>query len=153
MSHATPPAIEAQLDAAARACARQGAQLTELRRSVLALILAAEGPSTAYQLLDRLKGTRKGAVPPTIYRALDFLMEQRLVHKIECLNAFIACTMADHDHHAVQFLICRSCGTVAEIDDHAVARALEYAAERAGFHPGHAMVELDGTCAACTHPA
>ena len=112
-------------------------------------MLRAEGALTAYQLLDRLKEIRRGVVPPTIYRALDFLIEQRLVHKLERLNAFVPCRGAGHDHHQVQFLICRQCGTVAEIDSTAVSAALERAAAREGFHPGHAMVELDGTCAAC----
>jgi len=116
------------------------------------LILEAEGPLTAYQLLDRLKETRKGAVPPTIYRALDFLLEQRLIHKLERLNAFIPCTENGHAHPA-QFLICRQCGTVAEIEDHAAAQALEQAAERQGFHPRDAVIEIEGTCAACFHPA
>jgi Fur family zinc uptake transcriptional regulator len=146
-------AIRVQLEAAAEACSQQGAQLTELRRDVLRLVLEAGGPSTAYQLLDRLKETRKGAAPPTIYRALAFLMEQGLIHKVERLNAFIPCTEAGHHHHAVQFLICRKCGTVAEIEDRAVSQALEHAAEREGFHPGHAIVELDGTCAACSQAA
>src|ERR1700723_3579732 len=106
--------IEKRLHEAATICAKHGAQFTELRRSVLNLILEADGPLTAYQLLDRLKETRKSAVPPTIYRALDFLIEQGLIHKIERLNAFISCTEGDHDHHAVQFLICGRCGTVAE---------------------------------------
>ena len=145
--------IEAQLDAAAELCTRQGAQLTKLRRLVLSLILQAESPSTAYQLLDRLKETRKGAVPPTIYRALDFLIEQRLVHKLERLNAFIFCSEAGPHHHAAQFLICRKCGTVAEIEDNAVSKALEHAAGRKGFHPGNAVIELDGTCATCWQPS
>jgi Fur family transcriptional regulator, zinc uptake regulator len=142
--------IEKRLHEAAIICAKHGAQFTELRRSVLNLILEADGPLTAYQLLDRLKETRKSAVPPTIYRALDFLIEQGLIHKIERLNAFISCTERDHDHHAVQFLICGRCGTVAEIEDHAISKALERAAERQGFHPKNAVVELDGTCADCS---
>ena len=142
--------IERRLDEAAVACAKQGAQFTELRRSVLNLILESDGPMTAYQLLDRLKETRKSAVPPTIYRALDFLIEQGLIHKIERLNAFISCTEGNHDHHAVQFLICGRCGTVAEIEDHAISKALERAAERQGFRPKNAVVELDGTCADCS---
>ena len=146
-------AIEARLDAAAQACARQGAQLTELRRHVLGLILDAEVPPTAYQLLDRLKETRRGAVPPTVYRALDFLLAQRLIHKIERLGAFIPCTEAGHHEHPVQFLICRRCGTVAEIEDRAVSEAIEHAAERQGFRPEKAMIELDGTCAACARPS
>ena len=145
------PTVEAQLDAAALACARQGAQLTALRRLVLALIVQAEGPLTAYQLLDRLKETRRRAAPPTIYRALEFLLQQRLIHKVERLNAFVACAESGPHEHAAQFLICRRCGTVAEIEDDAIADALERAAERAGFHPARAVVEIDGTCAACAH--
>lgn len=146
-------AIELQLEAAAEACSRQGVQLTQLRRCVLGLILETGGPSTAYQLLDRLKATHKNAVPPTIYRALDFLMEQRFIHKIERLNAFIPCTQADHFHHAVQFLICGQCGSVNEIEDSAIEKALERAAQRAGFQSAMAMVEINGTCATCARPS
>jgi Fur family transcriptional regulator, zinc uptake regulator len=99
-------AVAAQLDAAEQICTQQGAQFTELRRHVLELILEAEGPSTAYQLLERLQETRKRAAPPTIYRTLDFLIEHLLIHKVERLNAFIPCSEAGH-HHSVQFLICR----------------------------------------------
>jgi Fur family transcriptional regulator, zinc uptake regulator len=144
-------AVEAQLDRAAAACAQDGGRLTELRRQVLGLILEAEGPLTAYQLLDRLKESRRGAAPPTVYRALDFLMEQRLIHKIERLNAFVSCTGAGHHSDAAQFLICRNCGTVTEIEDGAVTAALEHAAGRAGFHPATAVVEVEGICAACAH--
>ncbi len=145
--------VQHRLDEAASACAKAGAQLTELRRAVLGLVLAAEGPLTAYQLLDKLKETRSNAVPATIYRALEFLQEQKLIHRIEKLNAFVSCSDADphhHHHHAAQFLICKTCGTVAEIEDHAVLHALEQAARRHGFHPGNAVVEVDGTCAACS---
>jgi Fur family zinc uptake transcriptional regulator len=145
-------AIAAQLDQAEKVCARQGAELTELRRRVLGLILEAEGPLTAYQLLDRLREIRKGAVPPTVYRALDFLLEQRLIHKLERLNAFVPCVETGREH-AVQFLICRQCGTVTELEDRAAANALENAAEREGFHPRNAVVEIEGTCAACFHPS
>jgi len=134
---------------AEKICEANAAQLTELRRAVLRLILEAPGPLTAYQLLDQLKTIRKSAVPPTVYRALDFLMENRLVHKVEQLNAFIPCSDTQHDHQDVQFLICEKCGTVAEIEDHAISHALARAAARQGFQPHKAVVELDGTCAAC----
>jgi Fur family zinc uptake transcriptional regulator len=146
------PGVAAQLDMAAQACARHGARLTELRRRVLRLILEAESPLTAYQLLDRLRESRKSAVPPTIYRSLDFLMGQRLIHKLERLNAFIPCAETGHAH-AAQFLICQQCGGVTEIDDRAAASALEHAAEREGFHPGNAIVEIEGTCAVCFQSA
>ena len=144
--------VTAQLDRAAAACARDGAQLTELRRCVLGLVLEADGPVTAYQLLDRLRKVRKGAVPPTVYRALEFLLEQGLIHRLERLNAFIPCAEAGH-RHVAQFLICRECGSVAEIEDQAAARALTHAAKRQGFRAHDTVVEIEGTCAACAQAA
>lgn len=150
-------ARRAEWDAAARlaraeaACAAHGTRLTANRRDVLSLILAAEGPVTAYALLDRLKQSHPGAVPPTVYRALDFLMGQGLVHKIERLNAYVGCVeAASHGHdHPVQFLICRDCGGVTEVEDGEVAEALAHAAQRTGFSPAHATVEVEGTCGTC----
>lgn len=153
--------IEADLARAEEHCAARGARLTALRRQVLALILESEVPLGAYTLLDRLKATHEGAAPPTVYRALEFLTEHRLVHRIERLNAFIGCRVGcsdachahghgDHGHaHAAQFLICGRCGAVQEIEDQAVAAALAAAARRAGFAPVHATVEIEGTCRAC----
>jgi Fur family zinc uptake transcriptional regulator len=144
--------IAAQLAAAETICSKNGTQLTSLRREVLDLILRAATPLTAYQLLDRLKSTRKSAVPPTIYRALEFLIENRLVHRIERLNAFVPCGEADHDHADAQFLICHQCGAVTEIEDHNVSAALAQAAAARGFTPDRAIVELDGLCATCALP-
>ncbi len=140
---------ETRLAAAQTHCAQRGVQLTALRRAVLSLILRSPAPLTAYQLLDQLKATRQSAVPPTIYRALDFLLANRLIHRIERLNAFIPCAEADHAHADAQFLICSICGTVTEMDDHGVSAALAGAAAAQGFVPGRAMVELEGICAAC----
>lgn len=154
-----PPAAEASLDRAAALCTRRGAQLTALRREVLRLVLEAEAPIGAYALLDRLKASRAGAAPPTVYRALDFLVEQGLIHKVERLNAFIGCTDAlDHPHdcdcgeahdHPHQFLICGQCGTATEISDPGVALALARAARAAGFMPRRATVEMEGLCGRC----
>jgi Fur family transcriptional regulator, zinc uptake regulator len=144
--------VAARLAVAETVCGARGSRLTANRRDVLALVLAAEGPITAYALLDRLKQSRSGAVPPTVYRALDFLMEQGLVHKIERLNAYVGCVEApSHAHdHPVQFLICRGCGGVTEVEDDGIAAALARAAERSGFSPARATVEVEGTCDACT---
>jgi len=152
-------AVEAMLDHAALACQRRGTQLTELRRQVLRLVLEAEQPVGAYALLDRLKASRAGAAPPTVYRALDFLREQGLIHRVERLNAFVGCVEAashpadcdcgaEHDHPH-QFLICTRCGATTEISDPAIALALRRAAERSGFAPARATVEVEGRCAAC----
>jgi Fur family zinc uptake transcriptional regulator len=147
--HTHPPEpLDAVLDRAAALCAGRGAQLTDLRRQVLALVLGAEQPLGAYALLDLLKATRAGAAPPTIYRALDFLLEQGLIHRIERLNAFVGCVSAGHAH-AHQFLICRQCGHAAELHDHAVEHALESAARRIGFTPARMTVEMEGLCQAC----
>ncbi|WP_235034912.1 Fur family transcriptional regulator [Roseomonas sp. 18066] len=146
------------LDAAAARCLRSGAQLTELRRQVLALVLETDQPLGAYALLDKLKAQRPGAAPPTVYRALDFLLEQGLIHKVERLNAFIGCVEAGHDHghghdhaheHGHQFLICGGCGATIELSDHAVAHALADAARRVGFQLRKTTVEAEGFCAAC----
>jgi len=142
---------EALLDRAASICDRNGARLTALRRQVLGLILDAEAPAGAYDLLGRLRATRLGAAPPTVYRALDFLLEQGLVHKLERLSAFVGC-VAHEEQHAAQFLICRNCGKVFEIEDHQLAHALEDAARRLGFTVGKATIEAEGLCAACAAP-
>lgn len=148
--------MEAMLDRAAAQCASRGAQLTPLRRQVLRLVMAAEQPVGAYALLDQLKAERGGAAPPTVYRALDFLLEQGLIHKLERLNAFLPCVEASHAHghgdhdHPHQFLICKRCGATTELTDHAAAHALEEAAARAGFRVERMTVELEGLCARCS---
>jgi Fur family zinc uptake transcriptional regulator len=159
--------LDAALDQAAAACMRRGAQLTELRRQVLRLVLEADQPVGAYALLDRLKESRAGAAPPTVYRALDFLLEQGLIHKVERLNAYVGCVEAPgHDHargahghgaaggggghgHPHQFLICGRCGATTEISDAAVMAALSAAAAREGFALHRATVEAEGICARC----
>ena len=153
MTTETRRSVELQLERAGAICLQQGSQLTELRRRALRLIVEAESALTAYQLLDRLQETRKGAVPSTVYRALDFLMEQGLVHKVERLNAYIPCVDLEHRHHAAQFLICKKCGTVAEIEDSEVSWALDRAVAKQGFRPDSAVVELTGLCAACAAAA
>jgi Fur family zinc uptake transcriptional regulator len=146
---ASPSSIPAQLEAAAAACARDGAQLTPLRRQVLEVLLSAGAPRTAYQLLDILRERRRNATPPTIYRALDFLLEHGLVHRIGRLNAYLPCTEAGPHAHAAQFLICRDCGGVQEIDESLVGEAIGDAATRAGFGIREMFVEVEGVCRAC----
>jgi Fur family zinc uptake transcriptional regulator len=148
--------ISMHLDQAAEACLAKGSKLTDIRRSVLALIIGAGRPVGAYALLDQLKAERANAAPVTVYRALDFLMANGLIHKIERLNAFVACAESrEHEHHAhsVQFLICRMCGTVAEMEDHGIATAVSTAAGKTGFRPDHATVEVEGTCGSCAPAA
>lgn len=143
------PRTEAMLARAAAQCQSRGARLTDLRRDVLGLILEAEAPTGAYDLLDRLRVRRGPAAPPTVYRALDFLLAQGLVHKVERLAAFVGCVEAAGHDHPAQFLICRACGRVREIEDEALTAALAAAAARSGFTVGRATIEAEGLCADC----
>jgi len=138
-------------DTAAKLCDRRGVKLTPLRRQVLDLVVDAARPVGAYELLDRLRESQGRAAPPTVYRALEFLIEQGLVHRIESLNAYVGC--ADPDHaHAWQFLICRDCGQAFELDDRRIRNAIAKGAAERGFQVGRQTVEITGTCARCTAP-
>ena len=147
---------ETLLNRAEAICEHRGANLTDLRRQVLGMILDAAAPTGAYDLLDRLRQTRRGAAPPTVYRTLDFLLEQGLIHRVERLSAFVGCIAgctADPDGethtHAAQFLICRNCGRVVEMQDHDVALVLARAAKHVGFSISSATIEAEGLCGSC----
>jgi Fur family zinc uptake transcriptional regulator len=140
--------IDDALDKAAALCEQRGARLTELRRRVLELVWRSHEPIGAYTILEQLQRERGGAAPPTVYRALDFLLELGLVHRIESLNAFIGCPHPDL-RHRTQYLICTRCSGVAEIDDARIDRALLAGAAAAGFTLDRSMVELRGVCPRC----
>ena len=146
---------EALLDRADTICTAKGSRLTDLRREVLGLILEAKAPTGAYDLLEKLRATRDRAAPPTVYRALDFLLEHGLIHRLERLSAYIGCVADPHEHeghdhdHAAQFLICRNCRKVIEIEDDELAHALSDAAARLGFTVAGATIEAEGLCASC----
>src|SRR5258708_31528304 len=139
-------------DAMARAevlCAQRGQGLTPIRRKVLAALLGTHKPLGGYEIIDRLalKGPRPA--PITAYRALEFLRENGLVHRIESRNAFVACV---HTHAAgdlVVFLICERCGIVGEASSADVAATLTSAARAAGFTPKSPVIEISGVCSHC----
>jgi Fur family transcriptional regulator, zinc uptake regulator len=133
-------------------CARAGARLTPIRRRVLELLLEDHRALGAYAILDRLRAEGLGAQPPVAYRALDFLVRHRLAHRIEHLNAFVACAHPGRAHAPV-FLICRGCSAVAEAPAAPVMAALGRAAAAAGFLVDRAMVEAEGLCPACREAA
>lgn len=143
--------FEDRLARAEAACARRGARLTDVRRTVLKLILEAREPIGAYALLDRLKNQSGHGKPPTIYRALDFLLGQGLIHRVERLNAFVGCHEEADRPHPVQFLICGTCGAVTEFEDAAVSKAVESAAEKHDFRVARTIVEVEGECSPCSH--
>jgi Fur family zinc uptake transcriptional regulator len=137
-------------------CQERGANLTELRRQMLGLILDAASPTGAYELLDRLRQTRRSVAPPSVYRTIEFLLDQGLIHKVERLSAFVGCVAGctanpnEETHtHAAQFLICRDCGRVIEMRNHDILSALARAAEEAGFSLTGATIEAEGLCHTC----
>ena len=138
--------------AAEALCAERGLRFTDLRRRVLELVWQSHRPVGAYDLLDLIKAERGGAAPPTVYRALDFLLENGLIHRIESLNAFVGCDHPDAPHNA-QFLICTSCRRVAELSDAAIARRIETRATGVGFQPERQTLEVTGTCDDCARPS
>ena len=125
----------------------KGQKLTPIRRKVLHLLLESEEPAKAYDLLANLDG-EGAAKPPTIYRALDFLQEMGLAHKIESLNAYVACGHASHPHSAV-FLICDECGAAEELHAVETSAALDAETKAAGFSVRSAVIEARGTCRKC----
>ncbi|GBQ12032.1 transcriptional repressor [Swaminathania salitolerans] len=149
------PGTRQLLDRASAYCAAHAGRLTETRRLVLGLITEASKPVGAYDILDHLRSFQKNAAPPTVYRALDFLLAQGLIHRIERLTAFVGCAhRLDCTHeggcgHRAQFLICSVCGTVSELEEPGIARAIHDAAKAIGFRPSHATVEIEGVCAQC----
>ncbi|WP_054304000.1 Fur family transcriptional regulator [Gemmobacter sp. LW-1] len=128
--------------------AASGARLTPVRRRVLEILLEQHRAMGAYDVLQRLAAEGFGNQPPVAYRALDFLVEQGLAHRIQRLNAFTAC-MHPGEAHAPAFLICQGCNTVAEAPAAPVRAALESAAADLGFTVERASVEALGLCPAC----
>lgn len=126
----------------------RGVRLTPLRQDVLQLVLEAGRPVGAYALLAGLERKYGKAMPPTVYRALDFLVNQGFVHKIESLNAFVACLDLDHAHRG-QFVICNDCGRTVELLDNALSTSLDKRARTLGFRVTQQVVEIRGVCANC----
>jgi Fur family zinc uptake transcriptional regulator len=138
-------------DAMARAemlAEKAGAKLTAVRRRVLEILLESHRAIGAYEMLDRLAAEGFGRQPPVAYRALDFLVEHGLAHRIQRLNAFAACHHAGAAHEPA-FLICRACGLLAEAPGLGARRALDLQAAKAGFTVERASIEALGLCPAC----
>ncbi len=165
--------VEVALATAARLCLERQARLTPLRRRVLELVWRSHAPVGAYDILGRLsagqgtakkkgtaqgtaaeqgtaadQGTRRPSAPPTVYRALEFLLAQGLIHRIESLNAYVGCVHPDGAHGG-QFLICTGCGATAEVHDPRVDAAVARRAEELGFAVARKTIEVAGLCPPC----
>jgi Fur family zinc uptake transcriptional regulator len=130
-------------------CAARKERLTPMRRRVLGALLASHQPLGAYELIDRLAVRSERPAPITVYRALDFLRGQALVHRIESRNAFIACVHNHQSNDPVVFLICEKCGAVGEAASAAVADTIKNASRAVGFVPKTPVIEIIGICAHC----
>lgn len=146
--HGETHRVAQSLLTADRKCARRGLRLTALRKRVFELILHNHGPVKAYDLLDHLRQEHQGAAPPTVYRALDFLLDAGLIHRIASLNAFVACEEPDSTHVG-QFYICRDCGDVSEMDNPEISEALDRKAKALDFAVDQETVEVMGRCGKC----
>jgi len=136
------------LSEARQLCESRKLRLTSRRREVLEILLASHQPMGAYDILAELNRSHPAEriAPPIVYRALEFLMSEGLIHRIESLNAFISCVHPGHECTA-QFLICRDCEQVAELES--INPPLLIEASNLGFEVDHSVVEITGVCAEC----
>lgn len=137
------------LSHAERLCTLRGVRLTPQRRQVLKIIMHSASPLGAYEILQQMQPP---AAPPTVYRALGFLLRQGLIHRLATLQAYLAC---DHPGaaHQGQFLICSDCGQVEEVEDSNIEQSLDSAASEAGFSRCNEVVEITGRCGRCSGEA
>lgn len=133
---------------AERILAERKGRLTPDRQAVLEVLLASHRAQGAYDIMEQIDWRGRRPAPAVIYRALDFLVRHGLAHKIESLNAFMACPHADHAHKPM-IMICRDCSQVAEFDAPGIGRAISKAAKESGFVPAETTVEVAGLCRTC----
>ncbi|ACC72509.1 Fur family transcriptional regulator [Paraburkholderia phymatum] len=147
-ARSTPASAEAALALAEEYCRERGEKLTPIRRKVLELLLTSGRATKAYSLLDDMRQIHPGSAPPTVYRALDFLLSAGLVHKIESINAFAVCHDLTQCQHGI-LVVCQQCGNVTELHQPALREALVAQIENAGYRLAGDGIELKGLCSAC----
>ena len=142
--------INAALSRANNLCLEKGVRLTPTRESVLRLLWQSHQPLGAYQVQDQLsKLTGKSIAPPTVYRAIEFLSDLGLVHRLASLNAYIGCPFPNSEHSNL-FMICNGCGSAAEVAHGALNDVLQNASEKAEFKLESQNIELFGLCPQCS---
>jgi Fur family zinc uptake transcriptional regulator len=129
---------------------KKGLRLTHLRKRVLELVWENHGPVKAYDILDKLGDKKTPAKPPTVYRSLDFLTENGLVHKLNSLNAYVGCTHPSKKH-ACYFLICKRCREVKECCNQKLTKAIASTSADNNFKISSITLEIEGLCEHCSH--
>lgn len=156
MPNLTPGQLLAQAESL---CLNRGVRLTPQRAEVLRLMAEQNASISAYDLLDQLRISEPQAKPPTIYRALDFLLEQGFIHRVESNNSYVVCHHFDEPAHTSVMLVCDNCAVVTEKHAHGVEKILAGLADQASFKIRHSVIEAHGLCencadiAACTQHA
>jgi len=140
--------VQEKLNTAELLCRQRGKRLTPIRRKVLEILLQQKRSVKAYELLDEIRRVQPGAAPPTVYRALDFLIEEGLIHRLDAVNAWSACLDAGGEPHDL-LVICTRCGAVAEFSDPTLSRQLAEKVASAGFVLANHETELRALCASC----
>lgn len=140
--------IDHALGSAASLCEQSGARLTKLRRRVLELVWQSHRPIGAYGILEALQAEQGRRAPATVYRALEFLLEQGFIHRIASLNAYMGCSGPGASHGG-QFLICSQCGEAVELNDQRISQVIGDSALAAGFHLTSQVIEVVGLCPLC----
>jgi Fur family transcriptional regulator, zinc uptake regulator len=140
--------IENAIEAAQKICEERETRFTPLRRRVLELVWGKHEPITAYEVLDLLSDGTKRVAPPTVYRALDFLIEEGFVHRIESLNAFVGCSDPSHKHQG-HFMICKVCSNVTEMNEKSLHDVIKQAAKDNGYSYENSILEIAGICENC----
>lgn len=139
--------IDQALSSAEELCQHKRQRFTAIRRRVFELVWQQHKPVGAYEVLESLQQDGRTA-PPTVYRALDFLQQMGLVHRIASLNAYVGCAHPGEPHDG-QFLICESCKSLAELDVAAITNAIDRSALESGFETSRHTVEIMGLCPSC----
>ena len=130
-------------------CIKHKLKFTPIRRKVLEILLEEHRAIGAYAILEKLRLDGFSSQPPVAYRALDFLVEHGFSHKIERLNAFVACSHPGASHTPA-FMICRQCDAVAETESEASDSELSKIAKSSGFKIEQTVIEAEGVCQICT---
>lgn len=140
--------VEAAVQTAERICRERNLRFTAQRKKILELVWNSHKPVGAYDILDILQKSGQRAAPPTVYRALEFLIEADLVHRLDSINAFVGCPDPENPH-AGQFLICERCRSVTELDDVEINSLVARKAGQQGFTASRQTLEIQGLCRNC----
>lgn len=141
---------EALLNKAIEICKAKKVRFTPTRQQVFCFMAENNGPISAYELLDKLQQVDTKAKPPTIYRALEFLLDNHFIHRIESLNTYLMCCHLGCEH-PMQLLICNQCNNVIELDDPVIDEAFSKKASQFGFKITNKVIEAHGICNNCLY--